>query len=57
VLGNDLNAFGDEVGRIETDTELTDHGNISARAEGLVKIGLLGGGANEERIERINGPP
>jgi hypothetical protein len=41
VLGNDLNALGDEVGRIETDTELTDHGDISARAEGLVNNGSI----------------
>ena len=38
VLRNDLNALGNEIGRIETDTELTNHGDISTRAEGLMKI-------------------
>lgn len=28
---NNLHTFGDEVGGVETDTELTDHGNISIR--------------------------
>ena len=35
VLGDDLHALGDEVGGIETDTELTNHGNIGTRAESL----------------------
>ena len=38
VLRDDLNALGNEVGRIETDTELTNHGNISTRTERLMKI-------------------
>ena len=35
VLGGDLNLVGDEVGRVETDTELTDHGDVGAGGEGL----------------------
>ena len=35
VFWYDLEALGDEVGRVETDTELTDHWNVSVRVEGL----------------------
>ena len=35
VLGNDLHTLGDEIRGVETDTELTNHGNIGARVEGL----------------------
>jgi hypothetical protein len=35
VLGDDLDTLGNEVGRVEADTELTNHGNISAGAESL----------------------
>ena len=33
VLGDDLDAFRDEIGRVETDTELANHRNVGARAE------------------------
>ena len=32
VLGDDLDALGDEVSGVETDTELTNHRDISAGA-------------------------
>jgi len=35
VLGGDLDLFSDEVGRVEPDTELTDHADISTAAQGL----------------------
>ena len=35
VLRDDLDALGDEVGRVETDTELADHGNVGTRTQGL----------------------
>lgn len=35
VLGGDLNLLGDEVRRVETDTELTDHADIGTAAQGL----------------------
>jgi hypothetical protein len=35
VLGDDLDMLGHEVGRVEADIELTNHRNISARAESL----------------------
>ncbi|KAI3479872.1 hypothetical protein L1887_58069 [Cichorium endivia] len=35
VLGDDLYLFGDEVGRVEADAELADHGDVGAGAEGL----------------------
>lgn len=35
VLGPDLDLLGDEVGRVETDTELTDHADVGTAAQGL----------------------
>ena len=35
VLGDDLHALGDEVCGVETDTELTNHGNVGTGAESL----------------------
>ena len=32
-LGDDLNALSDQVGRVETNTKLTDHGNVSSRLQ------------------------
>lgn len=37
VLRDDLDTLGDEVGRVETDTELTNHGDVGAGAESLHK--------------------
>jgi hypothetical protein len=34
---DDLDTLGDQIPGVETDTELTDHGNISPRAQGLHK--------------------
>ena len=38
VLRDYLNTLGNEVGRIETNTELANHGDISTRTEGLIKM-------------------
>lgn len=38
VLGEDLDLVGDEVRRVETDTELSDHGDISSSGESLHKL-------------------
>ena len=35
VLGHNLHALSDKVGRVETDTELTNHGNIGTGAHSL----------------------
>jgi len=35
VFRDDLDALGNEVGRVEADTELTDHRNVGTRAESL----------------------
>lgn len=35
VLGDNLHTLGDEVCRVETNTELSNHGNVGARAESL----------------------
>jgi hypothetical protein len=35
VLGDNLHTFGNKIGGVETNTELTNHGNISTRAESL----------------------
>ena len=37
VLRDDLDTLSNKVGRVETDTELTDHANVGTRAEGLHK--------------------
>ena len=34
-LGGDLDLVGDEVGRVETNTELSDHGDVGSGGEGL----------------------
>ena len=35
VLGGNLDLLGDEVGRVETNTELTDHANVGTAAQSL----------------------
>jgi hypothetical protein len=37
VFRDNLDTLGDEVGRVETNTELTDHRDISTRAQSLHK--------------------
>ena len=37
VLRDDLDTLGNKVGRVETDTKLTDHTNVGTRAESLHK--------------------
>merc|ERR1711939_644481 len=51
VLGNDGDTVCDEVCRVETNTELTNHGNISTCGESLHK--LLGAGSCD-RTEVVN---
>jgi hypothetical protein len=38
VLGNDNHLLGNEVGGVETDTELTNHGDISTSGQGLHEL-------------------
>ena len=38
VLGDDSDAVGNEVSRVETDTELTNHGNIGTSRQSLHKL-------------------
>ncbi|PTD13153.1 hypothetical protein FCULG_00004790 [Fusarium culmorum] len=45
VLGDDGDTVGNKVGGVETDTELTNHGNIGTGSEGLHE--LLGTGAGD----------
>ena len=42
VLADGLHTLGDEVRRVETDTELTDHGIVSAGAESRFEALITG---------------
>jgi hypothetical protein len=53
VLGDDLDALSNQVGRVETDTELTDHGNIGTSAEGLHESLGSGLGDGSEVVDQI----
>lgn len=55
VLGDDADLVGDEVGRVETDTELTDHRNISASGEGLHELLGAGAGNGTKVVDEILG--
>jgi len=37
-LGDDLNLIGDKVSRVETNTELTDHGDVCTGGESLHEL-------------------
>lgn len=53
MLGNDLDAVGDEVGRVETNTELTNHGDVSPRLEGLHESFGTGLGDSAEVVNKV----
>lgn len=53
VLGGNLNTFGNEVGRVETDTELTNHGDISSGRESLHKSLGTGLGDRTQVVDQV----
>ena len=53
VLGDDSDLVGNEVGRVETDTELTNHGNISTGGESLHELLGTGTGDCSEVVDKV----
>jgi hypothetical protein len=53
VLGDDGDLVGDEVCRVETDTELTDHGNIGTSSQSLHELLGTGTGNCTEVVDEI----
>ncbi|KAI6776272.1 hypothetical protein HG530_000217 [Fusarium avenaceum] len=53
VLGDDADLVGDEVGRVETNTELTNHGNISASSQGLHELLGTGSGNRTQVVDKV----
>jgi hypothetical protein len=44
---------GNEVGRVETNTELTNHGNISASSQGLHELLGTGSGNRTQVVDQV----
>jgi hypothetical protein len=44
---------GNEVGRVETNTELTNHGNISASSQGLHELLGAGSGNRTQVVDKV----
>lgn len=55
VLGDDADLVGDEVGRVETDTELTNHGNIGTSGEGLHELLGARAGNRTKVVDKVLG--
>lgn len=53
VLGDDSDLVGNEVGRIETDTKLTNHRNISTGGESLHELLGTGTGDCSEVVDKV----
>lgn len=53
VLGDDFDLVSNKVGRVETDTELTDHGDISARGESFHESLGTGFGDGTKVVDEI----
>jgi hypothetical protein len=53
VLGGDLHTLGNEVGRVETDTELTDHADVGTRRQGLHERLGTGLGDCSEVVDKV----
>ena len=53
VLGDDGDAVGDQIGGVETDTELTDHGDIGTGGEGLHELLGTGAGDRTQVVDEI----
>ncbi|CAG9994060.1 unnamed protein product [Clonostachys byssicola] len=53
VLGDDADLVGDEVGRVETDTELSNHGDISASSQSLHELLGAGTGNGTKVVDEV----
>jgi hypothetical protein len=53
VLGGHDNSIGDEVGRVETDAELANHGHISAGSKGFHELLGPGPGDGTEVVDKV----
>ncbi|KAI9155186.1 putative sterol O-acyltransferase 2 [Paramyrothecium foliicola] len=53
VLGDDADLVSDEVGRVETDTELADHGNISTSSQSLHELLGTGAGNCTQVVDKV----
>merc|ERR1712137_1087573 len=53
VLGDDSDSVGNEVCGVETNTELTDHGNVGTGGEGLHELLGTGTGDRTEVVDKI----
>ncbi|KAF3067006.1 hypothetical protein CFAM422_009005 [Trichoderma lentiforme] len=53
VLGDDADAVGNEVGRVETNTELTDHGHIGTGGQGLHELLGSGAGNSTQVVDKV----
>src|SRR4051794_26424836 len=52
-LGDDSHLIGDEVGRVETDTKLANHGNIGSRSQSLHELLRSGPGNGTQVVDEI----
>jgi len=53
MLGGHDDSLGDEVGRVETDTELANHGHISAGSKGFHELLGPGPGDGTEVVDEV----
>ena len=53
VLGDDSDSVGNEVCGVETNTELTDHGNVGTGGEGLHELLGAGTGDRTEVVDKV----
>ncbi|KAI6770984.1 hypothetical protein HG531_009839 [Fusarium graminearum] len=53
VLGDDGDTVGNKVGGVETDTELTDHGNVGTGSEGLHELLGTGAGNRTQVVDKV----
>mmetsp|Transcript_478 Transcript_478/g.1109 ORF Transcript_478/g.1109 Transcript_478/m.1109 type:complete len:214 (+) Transcript_478:3749-4390(+) len=53
VLGDDLDLVGNQIGRVETDTELSNHGNIGSGGKGLHETLGSGLGNGSEVVDKV----
>ncbi|KAK1237457.1 hypothetical protein MKX08_003082 [Trichoderma sp. CBMAI-0020] len=53
VLGDDADTVGDQVGGVETNTELTNHGNIGTSGQGLHELLGTGTGNGTQVVDKV----
>lgn len=53
VLGDNLDLVGDKVGRVETNTELTNHGHIGTGSKGLHELLGTGSGNRTQVVDKV----